>query len=70
MHGTTAVCGMSLHNLGASYKLSYLGVTLENFTYGVVPQHDYQHQPNKIKQHPKEIQVEVLYVDASVHVLL
>lgn len=35
-----------------------------------MPQHNNQHQADKIEQHPKEVQVEVLYVDAGVHVLL
>lgn len=53
-----------------SVQAKYLGVTMKEAGYGLVPQHHGQRQPNKVEQDPKEVEVEVLYVHAGVHVPL
>lgn len=59
----------ALHNT-CKVQVSYLRVTLEKLAYGMVAQHNYQHQPNKVEQHPKEVQVEVLYVLLQSHLIV
>ena len=49
-------------------QANYLGVTFKEPRYGLVAQDHHQNQPKKVEQHPKEVEVEVLYVDAGFHV--
>ncbi len=45
-------------------------MTFKQLRNRLVAQHHKQGQPNSVKQQPKKVQVEVLYVHASVHILL